>query len=167
MARLFLGYPFTLPDVRSTVEAAADGLAEVTVASDRLRGMPLLHKIEEMMAEADACLFDLTLHNPNVALELGIAHGRGYHYAVLYCTDQRLNPSPGRESSLFSDLQGWDSIRYSDLADLRKKLAFYLPEFIQNQSRRNASLPSGALTDAMLLKKSGTISVISHDRTEP
>jgi hypothetical protein len=63
------GYPFSLEYVRPAVERAVGERAQIIVASDELRGMPLLHKIESMMESADLCLFDLTLHNPNVAAE--------------------------------------------------------------------------------------------------
>jgi hypothetical protein len=128
--RIFLGFPFAIPEIRKAVERAADGIAKVIVASDVLRGKPLLHKIDEMMREADLSLFDLTLHNPNVAVELGIAFGRSYKLAILYCTDEQLNPRPETESSVFSDLKGWDSVLYHDLAELEAKLRPYLLELL-------------------------------------
>jgi hypothetical protein len=128
---IFLGFPFTLEYVRPAVEAAAEGVARVVVASDVLRGKPLLHKIQDLMREADLCLFDLTLHNPNVAAEFGIAHGTNYKYAILYCTDERLNPKPGKESSVFSDVKGWDSVQYADAANLMSQLKRYLPELLR------------------------------------
>lgn len=128
---LFLGYPFALDYVRPAVEAAAGPSVDVIVASDVLRGKPLLHKIEDLMREADLCLFDLTLHNANVACEFGIAHGRGYKYAILYCTDEASNPKPGTDSSVFSDVKGWDSVIYADPLDLETQLRRYLPELLQ------------------------------------
>jgi hypothetical protein len=142
---IFLGYPFALGYVRPTVEAAADGIAEVRVASDRLRGMPLLHKIEEMLEEADLCIFDLTTHNPNVALEFGLAHGKKYKYAVLYCTDERYNPQPEHESSVFSDIKGWDSIQYRDSVHLRSELGRLLPEYLQALKRPSQLLNVGSV----------------------
>jgi hypothetical protein len=127
LRKIFLGYAFSLDYVRPAVEAAAAGNAEVIVASDVLRGKPLLHKIEDLMREADLCI---TLHNANVAAEFGIAHGKNYKYAILYCTDERLNPKPGHESSVFSDVKGWDSVLYSDAADLETQLRRYLAELL-------------------------------------
>jgi len=129
---IFLGYPFALDYVRPALERAAQGLARVVVASDILRGMPLLEKIEQMMSEAKLCLFDLTTHNPNVAAEFGIARGRGYAWAILYCTDETLNPKPGRESSVFSDVKGWDSILYGNETELEIELRRLLPEYLAN-----------------------------------
>lgn len=130
MKKIFLGYAFSLDYVRPAVEAAAAGHAEVVVASDVLRGKPLLHKIEDLMREADLCIFDLTLHNANVAAEFGIAHGKNYKYAILYCTDERLNPKPEHESSVFSDVKGWDSLLYADAAHLEAQLRHFLPELL-------------------------------------
>ncbi len=84
MKTVFLGYPFAIPEIRTAVEAGCDGIAKVIVASDRLRGKHLLVKIDEMIDEADVSLFDLTLHNANVAVEFGIAYTRDVKWALLY-----------------------------------------------------------------------------------
>ena len=131
--------------VRSAVENACAGLATVVVASDILRGMPLLEKIERMMSEADLCLFDLTTHNPNVAAEFGIARGREYAWAILYCTDESLNPRPERESSVFSDVKGWDSVLYRDSAELEVELRRLLPEYLADVARRRTKGNVGAV----------------------
>lgn len=127
---IFLGYPFKLTYIRQAVEAAASGHAKVVTASDVLRGQPLIKKIEELMAEADLCIFDLTTHNANVALEFGIAYARNHKHAILYCTNEDLNPKPGSESSVFSDVRGWDSLLYTDPLDLELRLKRYLPELL-------------------------------------
>jgi hypothetical protein len=106
--------------------------------------MPLLEKIEQMMSEADLCIFDLTTHNPNVAAEFGIARGRGYAWAILYCTDETLNPKPKRESSVFSDVKGWDSILYQDESGLEAELRRLLPEYLANVVKCRASGNVGA-----------------------
>lgn len=98
--------------------------------------MPLLEKIEHMMSEADLCVFDLTTHNPNVAAEFGIARGRGYAWAIIYCTNENLNPKPGRDSSVFSDVKGWDSILYDNEQDLESKLRRLLPEYVATVTQR-------------------------------
>lgn len=144
---IFLGYPFALNDLLVAVKRASKGLARVVVASDKLRGKPLLEKIEEMMSEADLCLFDLTTHNPNVAVEFGIARGVGYDVALLYCTDEKLNPKPEQESSVFSDLKGWDSILYRDKAELRTNLRRVLPDLLEKASQRSLQRPTFRLLD--------------------
>lgn len=143
---IFLGYPFALDYVRGAVERASAGFAQVVVASDILRGMPLLEKIEQMMSEADLCIFDLTTHNPNVAAEFGIARGRAYAWAIIYCTDETLNPKPGRESSVFSDVKGWDSVLYDNEAELETTLRRLLPEYLANVAQRRTRGNVGATT---------------------
>ncbi len=81
---VFLGYAFKWPVIRDAVTAAADGIATVTCADDTLTGMHLLEKIQEMMLQADLCLFDLTSHNVNVATEYGIARGLLLDPLILY-----------------------------------------------------------------------------------
>jgi hypothetical protein len=101
--------------------------------------MPLLMKLEEMMAEADLCLFDFTTHNANVATEFGIARGRGYDWAILYNDDEQYNPRPDHESTVFSDVKGWDSILYRDPAMLETELRRLLPEYLARiRERRHA-----------------------------
>ena len=130
MKKIFLGYPFRLKDIRSAVERGVGDLGKVVVASDTLRALPLLMKIERLIDDADLCLFDLTQHNANVAVELGIALRAGKKLAILYCLDEKLNPKPGMESSVFSDLKGWDSILYHDAAELESELRRLLPEYL-------------------------------------
>jgi hypothetical protein len=128
---LFLGYPFDLTWIRESVEKASEGLARVEVASDKLRGKPLLQKIEEdMLEKADLCFFDLTTHNPNVAIELGIALGRRFPHGISYCTDPKYKPKPERASSVFTDMEGWDSIRYATPGELETQLRSKLPELL-------------------------------------
>jgi hypothetical protein len=144
----FLGYPFDLKWIRESVERAAQGVVKIVVASDVVRGKPLLIKIKDMMEESDLCLFDLTSHNPNVAVELGVAQGLGLEYLVSYCTDPIHNPRPDRASPIFADMEGWDAIRYSDAAGLERELRARLPEIAAHAANAklirlsaNASLP--------------------------
>jgi hypothetical protein len=130
MKTIFLGYPFAIPEIREAVEAGCEGVAQVLVASDRLRGKHLLVKIDEMIAEADLSLFDLTLHNPNVAVEFGLAYVRDAKWAILYSTDPQYKVAKSSESRIFSDLEGMDSIRYPDFETLTTELRRLLPEYL-------------------------------------
>jgi hypothetical protein len=127
---IFLGYPFALPQIREALERACAGFARIVVASDRLRGKHLLTKIDEMIQESDLALFDLTGHNPNVAAEFGIAYARNVKWAILYCTDPTYKPSDKAESRIFSDLEGMDSIRYSEFEQLESEARRLLPEYL-------------------------------------
>src|SRR2546423_10612518 len=155
---VFLGYPFQFGHIREAVEKAAHGIAQVQVASDSLRGQILLHKIEGLMAEANLCIFDLTTHNPNVAAEFGIAHGRGYPWVLLYCTDESLNPRPERENSVFSDVKGWDSLLYRDAAHLEAELRSKLPELLSHLAKARADGNVRASVSAEHLKPSRPLS---------
>jgi len=90
--------------------------AEVVTAASVLSDKHILQKIDEQMEQADLCIFDLTSHNANVALELGVAHKAPYPYLILYCTDPALNP----KAEIFADMAGWDSIRYGTPEELER-----------------------------------------------
>jgi len=131
--RVFLAYPFKLPKIEVAVREAVMEFADVIVAKDEVHGSHILDKILRQMNESDVCLFDLTDSNVNVVLELGIAIGRASAYCILR------NVSPGRETrdaEFFSDLKGWDHLRYADTEDLILKLREYVPK----QLRRAASV---------------------------
>lgn len=136
---VFLGYPFALDYIRPAVERAAAGYATIIAADDQLRGMQLLEKIESMMKAADLCLFDLTLHNPNVATEFGIAYARHYKYGLLYCCDEKFNRHPGGESWIFSDVKGSDALYYNNAAELEEKLRGYLPDLLASPTPEDSS----------------------------
>jgi len=131
MKKVFLGYPFAIPEIRAAVEAGCGGIANVIVASDRLRGKHLLVKIDEMIREADLSLFDFTLHNPNVAVEFGIAYTLGRKWAILYSTNPKHQVDSRNASRIFSDLQGMDSICYPDFDTLTSELKRLLPEYLE------------------------------------
>ena len=128
---IFLGYPFGISEIKSAVERAALGLAEVQVAADRLESIHLLDKIERMMAESHLCLFDATTHNVNVAIEYGIARGRRLNHRLLYCTDVAYVPK-NHAPDVFTDLKGIDSIRYSAFNELDPMLRAHLPKLLAN-----------------------------------
>jgi hypothetical protein len=126
--RVFLAYPFRYQEIEATVKAAVSEFAEVVVAKDEVHGSHILEKILRQMNESDVCLFDLTGSNVNVVLELGIAIGRASAYCVLRSV------SPSRETAdaeFFSDLKGWDHIKYSNMEDLAAKLRHYVPKQIE------------------------------------
>jgi hypothetical protein len=131
MKKVFLGYPFAIPEIRTAVEAGCSGIANVIVASDRLRGKHLLVKIDEMIREADLSLFDFTLHNPNVAVEFGIAYTLRRKWAILYSMHPEHQVDSLNASRIFSDLQGMDSICYPDFDTLAGELKRLLPEYLE------------------------------------
>lgn len=117
MKRIFLAYPFALGEVPNALQRAFAGEAVVETASSRLTSLHILEKIQEQMRESDLCLFDLTLHNVNVALEFGVARGAGYQYRLLYWEHHPDNP----RNDVFSDARGWDSLRYNGMEQLEEQ----------------------------------------------
>lgn len=147
--RIFLGYPFAIPEIRVAVNAACRGFAQVVSADDRLRGKHLLEKVDEKIQEADLSLFDITQHNPNVAAEFGLAYARGVKWALLYSTDKRFKIRTVNRSRVFSDLQGMDSVPYADYSVLKRELRRLLPEFLDAPHRR-PRLSSAASHDSAI-----------------
>jgi hypothetical protein len=164
MKTIFLGYPFAIPEIRPAVEAGCKGIANVLVASDRLRGKHLLAKIDEMIREADLSLFDLTLHNPNVAVEFGVAYTLGVKWALLYSTNPAHGAAPGNESRIFSDLQGMDSIPYPDFGTLTNELRRLLPEYLEAP---HVGLSPGPLTAAADLAKTQAKATVKLEEQSP
>ena len=133
---VFLAYPFKFPEIETTVREACIEFADVIVAKDEVQVSHILDKILRQMNESSVCLFDLTGSNVNVVLELGIAIGRGASYCLL----RRVDPtnSDGIED-FFSDLKGWDHIRYADNDDLTKKLQEYIPKQLRRAASQTAT----------------------------
>jgi len=116
---VFVGYPYALPKddyrrVFATVGAAHD--VTFVFADEELTNKHVLVKIEAMMRRAAFSLFDITLWNPNVALELGIAYGLQLDYYVLF------DPTKGN-TDVLSDFRGIDRIEYHSYTELEAALA--------------------------------------------
>jgi hypothetical protein len=94
----------------------------------------LLEQIEEMIVQADACLFDLTTLNHNVFLELGFARGREKPHYLLYRIGDgilwRLGLRPGL-TEVPTDIRGQRVLRYRHLRGLRLELDELVKELTQ------------------------------------
>ncbi|GEM_PF-4497704 len=128
-ARVFLAYPFKFPDIEDAVRSSIVEFADVIVAKDEVDGSHILDKIVRQMNESRLCLFDLTGINVNVVLELGIAIGK----STSYCLLRRVTEADD-SADFFSDLKGWDHIRYADIDDLKRQLREYVPKQLQRTS---------------------------------
>jgi hypothetical protein len=126
-----------MPEVELAVKRAAVGFADVVVAQDEILGAHILDKILGQMTSATMCLFDLTGHNINVALELGLAMGAGVPYRLLYNPNAASNASFGGD--FFADLKGWDHLPYASAPELEDKLIAALPKMLQHASSRRQS----------------------------
>ena len=146
---IFVGYPYDLPkdDYRGVfAEVGEEHGVKFQFADDELTSKHVLEKIEGMMAAAAFSLFDITLWNPNVALELGIAYGRRLDYYILF------DPTKGK-ADVLSDVRGIDRIEYRSYKELGHHLSklmrdqFGAPEREQEEGSRDLVAQMEALRE--------------------
>jgi hypothetical protein len=114
MPTVFVAYPYSISkaDYRGVYTQITNEFGvQFTYADEEITNKHILEKIGRMMSEADFGLFDITYWNPNVALELGLAIGKGYEYYILW------NPTVDQDKPP-SDIGGIDRIEYKDYAQL-------------------------------------------------
>lgn len=113
---IFIAYPyhFSTADYRGAFSGVEEDFGDVrfVYADEQITNKHILDKITTMMGAAAFSLFDITTWNPNVALELGIAIGRGLDYYILF------NPTV-EASDVPADLGGIDRIQYEDYTALK------------------------------------------------
>jgi hypothetical protein len=97
----------------------------------------LLEHITGLIRESAACVFDVTGGNPNVSLEVGIAHAMPADFLLTMYTrkprtqkeaEQALE-NEGETRPIISDLQGRNRIEYKTYQALKNKL---LSRYVQN-----------------------------------
>src|SRR2546427_12758399 len=112
---IFLAEPYD--NERSLREATIrDALKayRVLVAEEQITNLDFLHKVIRQIQTADYGIADLTGHNPNVLLELGIMYGMRRPALLLLM---------GPETSTFpSNIKGIEQVRYRDYLELGNKL---------------------------------------------
>lgn len=92
-------------------------------ANTTLHTKHLLEKIKALINEADFSLFDLSMWNPNVALELGLAEGLSCKYKSYFIlTNARLS------RDVPSDIKGIQRIEYGRLSEGASSLRAQLVE---------------------------------------
>lgn len=87
----------------------------------------LLEHITELIRDSAGCIFDATGANPNVSLEVGIAHTVPTDFVLTLKTRKRRSPdeasaSPTAVRSIISDLQGKNRIEYKTYKPLRQEI---------------------------------------------
>lgn len=68
---------------RDLAEAVCDKKGWSYVRGDEAEEQRIIRGIWSEIGRASAVLIDITGHNPNVALELGLVHALGCHYRVI------------------------------------------------------------------------------------
>ncbi|MDM7917218.1 MAG: hypothetical protein ACE15D_03555 [Candidatus Eisenbacteria bacterium] len=178
MARLhqiFIGCPFR-PSIRKRYDRLKEEIERETPLSVVLADTTsirstesLLRHITDRIRESAGCIFDVTGGNPNVSLEVGIAHALAVDFVLTLDTRRpgRAQASrggrgkavsagaPASQSSdaraIISDLQGRNRIEYKTYAGLRESLrARYLARlpFLRRWHefrRRNRAMEAQAL----------------------
>ena len=88
----------------------------------------LLEHITTLIRESAACIFDVTGGNPNVSLEVGIAHALPADFILAFYTRKRRSAAEkaldklGETKPIISDLQGRNRIEYKQYGPLKEQL---------------------------------------------
>ena len=140
LQQIFLGCPYrpafrrTYQRLKRELEAESPlqlVLADTAAISSR---DTLLGHITDLIRESGGCIFDATGGNPNVSLEVGVAHALGADFMLTLNT--RMNPGsarggraagsrkPGADHAkpIIADLQGRNRIEYRSYAAMKKQL---------------------------------------------
>lgn len=126
-------------------------------ADTRLSTKHLLGILTSYIKAADYCIFDISLWNPNVALELGLAEGLGVEYYILL----NRNLSKG----VPADIQGLQRIEYDDPKSLNP--GGLLPSVIKYLVKSHThpkNIYSALSVDNREMKFYFALSVLAHFR---
>ncbi len=113
LPNVFVGCPYGGRFKFSTFKSALDRIpfkwfyADTSLATKQLLGI-----LRSYITAADFCIFDISLWNPNVALEIGVADGLGAEYYILL--DRRLS------KGVPADIQGIQRIEYASVKGMNK-----------------------------------------------
>lgn len=119
---VFVGCPYGGKFPFSAFRASLDRIpfrwyyADTNLSTKHLMGI-----LTSYIKAVDYCIFDISLWNPNVALELGLAEGLGIEYYIL------LNGKLSK--GVPSDIQGLQRIEYNDPKGLQPRAL--IPEIIK------------------------------------
>ncbi len=122
LPNVFVGCPYAGRFKFATFKATLDRVpfkwfyADTSLATKQLLGI-----LRSYITAADFCIFDISLWNPNVALEIGLADGLGAEYYILL--DQRLS------KGVPADIQGIQRIEYGSANGMGK--GDLLPSIVQ------------------------------------
>jgi hypothetical protein len=131
--QIFVGCPFSR-EIRSVYDRLKKELEAETPLSVVLADTVgvtssdyLLDHITELIRDSAGCVFDATGANPNVSLEVGIAHTVPVDFILVLKTRKlRKKATSGDRDrevrSIISDLQGKNRIEYKTYDSMRKQL---------------------------------------------
>jgi hypothetical protein len=123
--QIFIGYPFKKEDLWQNLKRLESNLKRrkpqikinfIRAKEPRGEGLIQLCKICQQMQCSDLCLFDLRNENLNVAIEFGVAFGKGLQSILLFKkNDHKSNTIP-------TDLSGIVSVEFRHYSTLLKEL---------------------------------------------
>lgn len=129
--QVFIGCPFS-KDIRGSYDKLKKEIEATTPLSLVLADTVgvsssdyLLTHITDLIRDSAACIFDATGSNPNVALEIGIAHTIPTEFIITLKTRKRVGSSKKSTSdakTIISDLQGKNRIEYKLYDSLKSQL---------------------------------------------
>lgn len=135
--QVFIGCPFA-KEMRGTYDSLKREIESTTPISLVLADTVgisssnyLLESITNLIRESTSCIFDATGGNPNVSLEVGIAHTMPVDFILTMKTrkirsgvESKLSDKSKQKEvkSIISDLQGKNRIEYKEYGSLKKQL---------------------------------------------
>lgn len=140
--QVFIGCPFS-KDIRNNYDKLKKHVESISPLSLVLADTVgvsssdyLLTHITDLIRDSAACIFDATGSNPNVALEIGIAHTVPVNFIITLKTRKASSRSTVSEErsakearSIISDLQGKNRIEYKVYDSLQTQL---IDRFLNN-----------------------------------
>jgi len=125
--RVFIACPYSkkfgFDEFKKYLESHFPGV--VVYADTDLQTKGLLEILRNLIKKTDICFFDISLWNPNVSLELGLAEGMNANYYIL------LNSK--FSSNVPSDIQGIQRIQYQNIVRGKSSLHINLKKYIYKQ----------------------------------
>lgn len=126
-------------------------------ADTHLSTKHLLGVLRTYIKAVDYCIFDISLWNPNVALELGLAEGLGVEYYIL------LNNKLSK--GVPADIQGLQRIEYDDPKGLgARSLLTGITKYLVKQHTHPRNIYNELSGDNRDTKFSFALSILSHFR---
>ncbi len=137
--QIFVGCPFD-PMVRKHYDKLKKELEEETplhiVLADTTAISStdyLLEHITTLIRESAGCIFDATDANPNVSLEVGIAHALPANFILALKTRKRRTGARAASATrpIISDLQGRNRVEYKTYPKLKELLILQEVDWLQ------------------------------------
>ena len=136
--QLFVGCPFTsnlrknYDKLKSDLEAETPLRIVLADTTSITSSDTLLEHITSLIRDSSACIFDATGGNPNVSLELGIAHALPVDFLITLSirkqrsakkpAKKRTSPSGDLVKAIIADLQGRNRIEYKTYPALKDQV---------------------------------------------